>query len=95
MEELQSHLTALVIKFQTQDYVIIQIELKIMYICITQVTCDTSENNQHSSLTNYTNYEHLFLVTVYQITYCTHDICEYQKQYNRAAIMKDQLNIEF
>lgn len=95
MEEPQSHLTAPVIKFQIQDYVIIRIEIKIMYLRITQVTRDTSENNHHSSLTNCTNYEHPFLVTVYQIIYCTHEIWEYQKQYNRAAIMKDQLNIEF
>jgi len=78
MEEPQSHLTAPVTKFQIQEYVIISIEIKIMNLSIKEVTRDTPENYQHSSLTNYTNCKHPFLVTVYQIIYCivshTHDI---------------------
>lgn len=70
-----------------------------MNLCIKEVTRDTSENNQHSPLTNYTNCKHPFLVNVYQIIYCilshTHDIWEHQKQYTRAAIIYDQLNTEF
>jgi len=94
MEEPQSHLTASVTKFQIQGYVIISIEIKVMNLRIK----DNSENNQHSSLTNYANCKHPFLVTVYQIIYCiashTHDIWEYQKPYNRAANI-NELNTEF
>jgi len=70
MEEPQSHLTAQVTKLQIQGYVIISTEIKIMILRIKEATCDTSENNQHSSLTNYTNCKHPFLVTAYQIIYC-------------------------
>jgi len=72
MEEPQSHLTVPVTKSQIQEYVIINIEVKIMNLHIKEVTHDTSENNQYSSLTNYTNCKHPLLVTVYQnhLLYC-------------------------
>ena len=41
-----------------------------MNLHIKEVTCDTSENNQHSSLTNYMNCEHPFLANVHQNIYC-------------------------
>lgn len=98
MEEPQSHLTAPVTKFQIQEYVKISIKIKIMNLRIKEVTRDTPENYQHSSLTNYTNCKHPFLVLYIKsfiVLYHIHMIYGVSKTTGGAAIINDQLNTEF